>query len=162
MSRTARNRARRSLAALGGGLLAASVLAGAGPPAHAQGAQAAAHWGHYQWAGGQEKASVRAFWLLDRTGDETLSYIIQGVAEAWNQARDENPELPFVAVYRDSAGQCFVNETPGYSIASACMIRGLNTFGTKGLFASRGSPHFLGAAFAVSDGLNYEEAFNVV
>ena len=141
--------------------MASAVL---GLPQPGDAAEAAPHWGLYQWAGGQEKASVRAFWLVDRTADPTLNHIIQGVADAWNTARDDNPELPYVAVHVDSAnaGKCFVNETPGYSIASACMMRGLSTFGAKGLFASKGSPHFLGAAFAVSDGLSYEEAFNVV
>ncbi|MDQ3980302.1 MAG: cadherin-like domain-containing protein [Actinomycetota bacterium] len=156
------NGARRPLAALWGGLLATATLVALSSPAQA--AEPAPHWGHYQWAGGQETAAVRAFWLVDRTADPTLNYIIQGVADAWNSARDANPELPFVAVYRDNAnpGKCFVNETPGYSIASACIVPGISTFGSKGLFASKGSPHFLGAAFAVSDGLPYEEAFNVV
>ena len=128
------------------------------------GSGAGAHWNLYQWNGGQEKAPVRAFWLFDRTGDQTLQSIIQGVADAWNAARDAHPELPYVAVYRDdaNAGKCFVNETPGYSVASACMIRGLSAFGVKGLFASEGSSHFTGAAFAVTDGLSFEEAVTVV
>ena len=162
MSRPVSRAARRPLAALWGGLLVTSAVLAVGSPAGA--AEPAPHWGFYQWAGGQERAPVRAYWLLDRMGDPTMSYILQGVADAWNAAREENPELPFVALYSDpeNAGKCFVNETPGYSIASACMMRGLSTFGVKGLFASKGSPHSLGGAFAVSDGLSYEEAFNVI
>ena len=154
--------ARRPLAVLSGGLLAASALIGAAAPAVAQ--PPAAHWGNYQWFGGQENASVRAFWLVDRTGDPTLSSIIRYVANAWNGARAHRPELPYIAVYRDdaNAGRCFVNQTPGYSVASACMLRSLSAFGIKGITAMQGSPHFVGGAFAVSDGLSFEEAFTVV
>jgi VCBS repeat-containing protein len=42
------------------------------------------------------------------------------------------------------------------------MLPSLSTFGIKGISATKGSPHFLGGAFAVSDGLSYVEAFNVV
>lgn len=154
--------ARRPLAALSGGLLAASALLGAAAPAVAQ--TPAAHWGNYEWFGGQEKADIRAFWLFDRTGDPTLNSIIAWVADAWNGARADHPELPYIAVYRDdaNAGKCFVNRTPGYSVASACTLRSLSTFGIKGIAATQGSPHFTGGAFAISDGLSFEDAFTAV
>jgi VCBS repeat-containing protein len=155
--------ARRPLAILSGGLLVGSTLIGAtATPAAA--ADPVAHWGNYQWSGGAEKADVRAFWLFDRTGNTTMNAIIQHVADAWNGARADHPQLPYIAVYRDdaNAGKCFVNRTPGYSVASACMMRSLSAFGIKGLAATDGSPHFGGAAFAVSDGLSFKEAFTVV
>ena len=153
--------ARRPVAILSGGLLAASALLSVATPASAV---TPAHWGNYEWFNGQEKASVRAYWLFDRTGDPTLNSIINSVASAWNGARTENPELPHIAVYVDNAnaGKCFVNQTPGNSVASACMMPGLSKFGIKGISATQGSPHFTGGAFAVSDGLSVEEAFTVV
>ncbi len=82
----------------GGRLLAASTLVGAATPAAAQDPPAPAHWGNYQWFGGRETADVRAFWLVDRTGDRTLNAIIAWVAQAWNSARSTYPELPYIAV----------------------------------------------------------------
>jgi VCBS repeat-containing protein len=154
--------ATRPLAMLTGGLLAASVLFSTATPAIAQ--PPVAHWGNYQWFGGQEQASVRAFWLADRTGNADLNAIIQYVADTWNGARTDHPELPYIGLYRDdaNAGQCFVNQTPGYSIASACMMPSLAAFGIKGITATHGSPHFVGGAFAISDGLSVEEAITVV
>ena len=162
MPRIVTKAVRRPLAILVGGLLTASTLVGGASPAGAQ--PPAPHWGNYQWYGGQEKADVRAFWLVDRTGDPTLNAIIKYVADAVNASRAEHPELPYIALYRDdaNAGRCFVNQTPGYSMASACMIRSLSLFGIKGLAATHGSPHFIGGAFAVSDGLTVEEAVTVV
>ncbi|MDP8937685.1 MAG: Ig-like domain-containing protein [Actinomycetota bacterium] len=154
---------RRPLAALAGGALMASAMVGlGGTPAGAQ--APVPHWGNYEWAGGQETANVRAFWLFDRTGDPTMNYLIDWVADAWNGARAQNPELPYIAVYQDNAnaGKCFVNRTPGYNVASACMMPSLRTFGINGIAATHGSPHFLGGAFAISDGLSVEDAFTAV
>ncbi len=153
---------RRPLAIVAGGLLMGSTLVGGASAAAAQ--APAPHWGNYQWFGGQEKASVRAFWLFDRTGDPTLNAIIKYVTDEFNRARTAHPELPYIAVYRDDAhaGQCFVNRTPGYSVASACTMRSLSAFGIKGLAATHGSPHFVGGAFAISDGLTVEDAVTAV
>ena len=152
----------RPVAILSGGLLACSALLGTAGPATAQTPDA--HWGTYEWSGGQEKAAIRAFWLFDRTGDPTMNAIIGYVAGAWNGARAANPELPYIGVYRDDAnkGKCFVNRTPGYSVASACMMSSLSTFGIKGIAATEGSPHIVGGAFAISDGLSFEDAFTAV
>ncbi|MDQ3641592.1 MAG: cadherin-like domain-containing protein, partial [Actinomycetota bacterium] len=152
----------RPVAIVSGGLLAASALLGAASPATAQ--APSAHWGNYQWSGGQEKATIRAFWLFDRTGDPTLNAIISYVANAWNGSRAGNPELPYIGVHRDdaNAGKCFVNRTPGYSIASACKMGSLSAFGIKGIAATEGSPHIVGGAFAISDGLSFEDAFTAV
>jgi VCBS repeat-containing protein len=154
--------ATRPVAVLTGGLLAASALLGSTTSVAAS--APAPHWGNYEWSAGQEKANVRAFWLIDRTGDPTMNAIINYVATAWNLARAEYPELPYTAVHVDNAnvGKCFVNQTVGWSIASACKIPGLSQFGIKGISATQGSPHFTGGAFAVSDGLSVEEAFTVV
>ena len=154
---------RRPLALLCGGLLATAALAGPVTPAVAAD-PAPAHWGQYQWNGGQDKAGVRAFWLFDRTGDPTMNAIIQWVADAWNGARGQYPELPFIAVYKDNAnvGRCFVNRAEGWSVASACMMPGLSAFGIKGISATHGTPHFLGGAFAISDGLSVNDAFTAV
>ena len=154
---------RRPLALLCGGLLAAAALAGPATPAAAA-EPSAAHWGNYQWNGGELKAPVRAFWLFDRTGDPMTNSLIQWVADAWNGARGSHPDLPFIAVYKDNAnvGQCFVNRTEGYSVASACMMPSLSAFGIDGISATHGAPHFIGAAFAISDGLSFNDAFTAV
>ena len=164
MDRSLTRAVRRPLALLCGGLLTAAALAGPATPAVAAEAPTAAHWGNYQWNGGQLKAPVRAYWLFDRTGDPTMNAIIQWVADAWNGAREAHPGLPFTAVYKDNAnvGQCFVNRTPGYSVASACMMPSLSAFGIDGISATHGEPHFIGGAFAISDGLSFNDAFTAV
>ncbi len=163
MSRSLTRAVRRPLAVLCGALLATAALAGPVTPAVAAEAPAA-HWGPYQWNGGQDKAAVRAFWLFDRTGDPTMNSIIQWVADAWNGARGEHPDLPFIAVYKDNAnvGKCFVNRAEGWSVASACMMPSLSTFGIKGISATHGAPHLVGGAFAISDGLSVNDAFTAV
>ena len=155
--------ARRPLAMVSGGLLAASALLGAAAsPAAAQ--APAPHWDQFEWNAGQTKLPVRAFVLFDRTGDPTMNAIIKYAGDWWNGQRAENPELPFISVYQDdaNAGACFVNQTPGFSLASACKIRSLSTFGINGISATHGSPHLIGAAFALSDGLTLNEAFTAV
>ena len=153
---------RRPVAVLTGGLVAASALLGATTSASV--AAPAPHWGNYEWSAGQVKGNIRGFWLFDRTGDPTMNAIINYVANAWNGARAEHPELPYTGVYVDNAtvGKCFVNQTAGWSIASACMMPGLSQFGIKGISATHGTTHLTGGAFAVSDGLSFEEAFTVV
>ena len=138
-----------------------AAVAGAATPAVAADAPAA-HWGNYQWSG--QKAGVRAFWLVDRTGDPTMNAIIQWEADAWNAARVHHPGLPYIAVYKDNAnvGQCFVNRTEGFSVASACMMPSLSTFGIKGISATHGAPHFIGGAFGISDGLSFNDAFTAI
>lgn len=162
MLRSVTRAARRPLAMLAGGAFVASAMLGTGTAAGAE--EPDPHWGNYQWSGGQEKADIRAFWLFDRTGDPTQNAIIQWVADQWNAARADYPELPYTAVYRDdaNAGKCFVNKTPGYSVASACMLRSLSAFGIKGIAATNGSPHLVGGAFGISDGLSFEDAFTAV
>ena len=102
--------------------------------------------------------------LFDRTGDPTMNAVIQYTSDWWNGQRVDHPELPFTAVARDdaNAGACFVNQTLGYSVASACMLPSLSTFGIHGISATHGSPHYIGAAFALSDGLSLNEAFTAV
>ena len=159
---TVRKKARRPFVAAAAAVLAAgTVLAAAPAPAETN----SAHWGNYQWSGGAEEAEVRAFWLFDRTGDPTVNYWINSVANAWNTARTENPDLPYVAVHKDDAnvGKCFVNNAPGWSAASACMFPG-EVFGLNGLFAANpdSEGHMIGGAFAVSTGLTANESFTVV
>lgn len=125
----------------------------------------APHWGPYSWFGGAETAPVRAFWLFDRTGDAAMHVAIHYVADAWNSARDTHPELPYIAVYQDDAnvGRCLVNQTPGYSLATACAMP-KNIEGVKALTARNpgSAGHMVGGALAVSDGLTNEETVSVV
>ena len=163
MLKTLTTAARRPLAILSGGLLAASaVLGAAASPVVAQ-AQAP-HWDQFEWNAGQSKVPIRAFVLFDRTGDPTTNAVIKYASDWWNGQRAKNPELPFISVYQDdaNAGACFVNQTPGYSLASACTIPSLSKFGITGISATHGSPHLIGAAFALSDGLTLNEAFTAV
>jgi hypothetical protein len=123
------------------------------------------HWGPYQWSGGAEKIPERAFWLWDRTGNQAMHDVIGQVAGGWNSARTQHPELPYIAVQRDDAniGRCFVNQTAGYSLATACAMP-KNIEGVKGLAARNADAqgHLVGAAMAVSDGLSTAETFSVV
>jgi len=159
---------RRAVAAVTGTLMGASaLLAGAGPAPAAE----VGHWGRYKWDAGRVTADDRAFWLFDRTDDPMLHAIIEAVAGAWNAARAENMalegdkayETPFVRVHRDdkNAGKCFVNQTPGYSAASACRL----PFDFKVISArSRAGAdgHLSGGAFALGEGLSFEDAFTAV
>lgn len=147
-------------------VVAAAVLAnGVIGSAAAQQVVLRPHWGPYQWSGGAEKAAVRAFWIFDRTGDQRMNDIIKVVADAWNNARTAHPELPYVGVVEDdgNAGGCFVNKTPGFSVASACLIPE-NIEGVRAIAARNpdSQGHLIGAAFAISDGLTMNEAFTAV
>lgn len=147
--------------------LVSSALVIATVQATSVGAQSppAPHWGTYSWSGGSETAPVRAFWLFDRTGDTAMHAAIHYVADAWNAARDSHPGLPYVAVYQDDAhvGQCLVNQTPGYSFATACAMP-KNIEGVKALTARNpdSAGHMIGGAMAVSDGLTGEETVTAV
>lgn len=148
------------------GVLAAALLVAAAgvTPLRAQ-ESASPHWGTYEWDGGTETASVRAFWLIDRTGNQDMHDSIRFVADAWNAARDTQPELPYIAVYQDDAnvGQCVVNQTAGYSFATACAVPN-NIENVKGLAARNAGTdgHMIGGAMAISDGLSREETVSVV
>ncbi|HYX45037.1 MAG TPA: hypothetical protein VE760_08350 [Acidimicrobiales bacterium] len=104
--------------------LAGAVLAGGvgdAVPATAATPPSKAHWGWYSW--GSEQVPARAFWLIDRTGNETMHQAIEGWAYVWNDGRARYlPALPYVAVYRDDAnvGACFHTGLPQYSLALAC------------------------------------------
>lgn len=154
----------RRLSVLVCGLTAAAALASAAPSATAQ-SSPAPHWANYKWNGGSQTADLRAFWLFDRTGDANTHVTIKFVVDAWNAARDGNPDLPFIGLYQDDAniGRCFVNNTPGYSIASACMMP-KDIHGVKAVTARNpdASGHLLGAAFAIGEGMGGEEALTVV
>ncbi len=163
---TSNSRPLRRLSVMAGALVATAALLPATPAATAQSAPAPApHWGNYQWYGGQEKVNTRAFWLVDRTGDRTTQALIRFAADAWNRARETYPVLPYIAIAKDdaNAGRCFVNRTPGYSVASACMIPE-NIHGVTSIAARRAdtSGHLLGAAFAITDGLAWQEALSAV
>ncbi|HEX2047015.1 MAG TPA: matrixin family metalloprotease [Acidimicrobiales bacterium] len=123
------------------------------------------HWGPYRWSGGAERADIRAFWIFDRMGNAQASAMLNDVVGAWNSVRSAFPELPFMAIYRDdaNAGKCFVNQTPGWSAASACMFP-KNIENVKGLASwhTDSQGHLIGAAMAVSEGLNPDETFTVV
>jgi hypothetical protein len=156
-------RARRTGAALAGTLLAASVFLGTAPGAPAQ-EQSDPHWGQYQWYGGQEKADVRAFWLVDRTGNTRTSDAIAAVAGAWNQARAERfPALPYIAVHRDSAnaGRCLVNREAGYSLATACTLP-FPVGRSENITRLAGNPHLTGGAIGISPGLSPEQTITAV
>jgi hypothetical protein len=153
----------RPLAILG--LLAAGLLVAPGTlsPLGAQ-QSAPPHWGNYQWNAGAETAPVRAFWLVDRTGNQDMHDSIRFVADAWNTARDTHPELPYIAVIQDDAnvGQCVVNQTRGYSFATACTVPN-NIENVKGLAARNPGTdgHLVGGAIAISDALTREETVSV-
>ena len=147
------------------GVLAAGLLVavGSGSPLAAQ--STSPHWGTYKWNAGAETASIRAFWLIDRTGDQAMHDSIKFVADAWNAARDTNPELPYIAVHQDDAnvGRCVVNQTAGYSFATACAVPN-NIENVRGLAARNAGAdgHLVGGAIAISDGLTREETVSVV
>jgi hypothetical protein len=161
---TLQPRSLRRLSALACTFVAAAALASTVPTATAQPAPAP-HWGLYKWDGGTQTADVRAFWLFDRTGDASAHDTIRFVVNAWNAARDDFPELPFIGLYQDdaNAGRCFVNNTPGWSVASACMMP-RDIHGVKSITARNpdASGHLLGAAFAISEGLGPPEQLTVV
>jgi hypothetical protein len=144
-----------------GGALAVSALVG-GNEVGAQTPQP--HWGPYKWSGGSETAAVRAFYLLDRTGNQAMHDAIGAVANGWNSARTAHPELPFVAVQLDDAnvGRCFINAIPGWSIASACSIQN-NIDGVNGLAGRNADAqgHLTGAAISIRDGLSAADTFTV-
>ena len=147
------------LAVLGGVLIAA---VGVTPLAAQQ--STSPHWSNYKWGGGAETAAVRAFWLIDRTGNQDMHDSIRFLAGAWNAARDTHPELPYIAVHQDDArvGQCVVNQTRGYSFATACAVP-KNIENVKGLVARNpdADGHLIGGAIAISDGLTREETVSV-
>ncbi len=122
------------------------------------------HWSTYKWSGGAETAPVRAFWLIDRTGNQDMHDAIRFVANAWNAVREGETTLPYIAVYQDDAnvGKCTVNQTVGWSFATACAVPN-NIENVKGLVARNPGPdgHLIGAAMAISDGLTKEETASV-
>ena len=68
-------------------------------------------------------------------------------------------------MYRDdaNAGRCFVNQTPGYSVASACMMpEGHPRVKSVTARNPDSTGHLIGAAFAIGEGLGNEEAATVV
>lgn len=158
---TSHSRPLRRLSLLLGALVAGAALLPAGPTATAQSAPAP-HWGEYKWNGGTETAPVRAFWLVDRSGDPTTNVLISHVANAWNAARADFPDLPFIAVHKDAAGPCFVNETPGFSVASACMFQNIPWAKVMAATNPDDTGHMVGAAFAISAGMDWEEALTAV
>ena len=104
-------------------LLAGAVLVGGALPAQAVTPSSHAHWGWYTW--GSDQVAVRAFWLLDRTGNETMHQAINAWAYYWNHNRARYmPSLPYVAVARDDAnvGACYHTGLPQYSLAMACAV----------------------------------------
>ena len=154
----------RRLLALGCTFVAAAALVSTVPTATAQSVPAP-HWGNYRWNGGSQTADIRAFWLFDRTGNASAHVTIEFVVNAWNAARDDHPELPFIGLYRDdaNAGKCFVNNEPGWSVASACMMP-KDIHGVKAIAARNpdASGHLRGAAFAIAEGLGGPEQLTVV
>ena len=154
----------RRLLALGATFVAAAALAPTVPTATAQSAPAS-HWGNFKWNGGSQSVDVRAFWLFDRTGNDSAHVTVKYVVDAWNAARDDHPELPFIGLVRDdaNAGRCFVNNTPGWSVASVCMMP-KDIHGVKAIAARNpdAAGHLLGAAFAISEGLGGAEQLTVV
>ena len=148
------------------GVLGAGLVIAGGPvgPLRAQ-QPAAPHWSNYQWYGGAETASIRAYWLVDRTGNQDMHEAIRFVANAWNAARNTYPELPYLAVYQDDAnvGRYLVNQTPGYSFATACTVPN-NIEGVKALVARNpdAKGHMIGGAMAISEGLGKEQTVSVV
>lgn len=154
----------RRLALLG--VVGASIVAASLPVNPVAGQSSAGpHWGPYKWFAGAESASVRAYWLVDRTGSQPMHDAIRFVANAWNAAREVHAEVPYIAVYQDDAhvGQCVVNQTAGWSFATACAVPS-NIEGVKGLAARNTdtNQHMVGGAIAISDGLSPEETLSVV
>ena len=145
---------------IGGALAAFAVLGG-----QSVGAQAPQpHWGPYKWNAGAETIAIRGFWLLDRTGNDTMHDAIAAVANGWNTARTAHPELPYIGVQRDDAniGRCFVNQTTGWSVASACSIID-NIDGVNGLVGRHADAegHMTGAAISIRDGLSPADTFTM-
>lgn len=145
-------------------LLAGAVLVGGAMPATAVTPPSKAHWGWYSW--GTEQAPVRAFWLFDRTGNDTMHQAIETWAYFWNDARARFlPSLPFVAVYRDDAnvGSCFHTALPQYSLALACagsatgnaVETSVQTFPTV-------PPHIVSPFMRLNPALDFNTMFTVV
>ena len=154
----------RRLVVLGCTFVVAAALYSTVPTATAQSA-AAPHWGNFKWNGGSQTLDLRAFWLFDRTGNASAHVTIKYVVDAWNAARDDNPKLPFIGIVVDdaNAGRCFVNNSPGWSVASACMMP-KDIHGVKAVAARNpdSAGHLLGAAFAIGEGLDGAEQLAVV
>lgn len=161
---TLRSQPLRRLGTLAGVFVAATALLSTLPSATAQ-SNPEPHWGNYKWNGGSQSLPIRAFWLFDRTGNASAHVTIDFVVKAWNAARDAHPELPYIGLVVDdaNAGRCFVNNTPGWSVASACMMP-KDIHGVKAVAARNPDPsgHLRGAAFAISEGLDGEEQLTVV
>ncbi len=144
--------------------VAGLILVGESAPATAVTPPSQAHWGWYQW--GTETVPIRAFWLFDRTGNETAHQAIAAWAYFWNDARARYlPSLPFVAVYRDdaNAGACFHTGLPNYSLALACsgsptgfaVETFLQTFPTV-------PPHMVSPYMRINPALDFNTMFTVV
>ena len=153
--------ARRTVVAT---VLAGAVLVGGAMPASALTPASKAHWGWYTW--GSEQVPVRAFWLLDRTGNDTMHQAIETWASVWNDLRGRYmPSLPYVAVYRDDAnvGACYHTGLPQYSLALACagtssgkaVETSVQTFPTV-------PPHIVSPFMRLHPALDFNTMFTVV
>lgn len=122
------------------------------------------HWGTYQWGGQEPAGKVRAFWLMDRTGNTGVHEMIQAWVNYVDWLRAYwDPQLPYVAYYRDDAhaGQCGNFGVVGYSFATICTDHSLlinsgdQTLGET-WFVSRNEGqylHFNGPYVELADGL---------
>ena len=145
-------------------LVAGAVLVGASAPATAVTPESKAHWGWYRW--GTDTVPLRAFWLLDRTGNQTMHDAIAVWAAAWNDARARYlPSLPYVAALVDDAnvGNCFHTGLPQYSLAMACAgAPEGNVVDTSVQLFPTSPPHIVSPFMRLNPGLDFNTMFTAV
>lgn len=151
-------------------LLTTAVVVGMVAPSPAQanhtGAYDGAHWSTYRW-GTQSVPTVRAFWLVDRSGNALMHQAIQQWVASWNDQRARtNPTAPYVGLYQDDAsiGQCANWGLAAYSVATIC-AGDPGTTGVASLqwFGSPTGTHLVNPYVLIRPaGLNYGQLFTAV
>jgi predicted Zn-dependent protease len=121
-----------------------------------------AHWGRYRW-NDAVMSPERAFWLFDRTGNETMSRAIVQWVNSWNGQRNLNvKKAPLVMYLKDYAnvGRCQNVGWAGFSFAMFCS----GNPGTTGITSLAWvGGHIVNPYIIVRpDGLNYGQLFTAV
>jgi hypothetical protein len=118
-------------------------------PAHADHTVVGAHWGTYKWWGVQQ-APVRAFWVLDRSGDPTVGAALREFITVYNNDAARRglwglvPVMGYVeeSHYRGSCGGYTM--FPGFSFSTVCSGNGGNYGSSVTWFGGAGSRSEMG------------------